>query len=84
MASYADKLTQFTEVRWTLAEDIDPTEPEYRWHFQAGDYRNDGPSDKKFIPEGYGRLQFDYDVFAETKEECARKAYVTLTNWFNY
>lgn len=82
MTSYTEMMKEFTMLEWKLTENTQTLTPEHRWHFHAGDYRYNGPYDKKFKPSGYGRLQFDYDVFAETEEECVRKAYTSLKNWF--
>ena len=55
-----------------------------QWHFTFGYYHfeaaalisSESGDESKF--GGYGRMQMDIDIFGDSKEECAKKAYLTL------
>ena len=86
MGKYKELLSGLNIPFWyRLERNEESCDDTYRWYFKLGHYHHERPNSEpdpensKFI--GYGRMQLDLDIFAETEEECAKKAYLTLINF---
>ena len=86
MGRYTELLEGLKLSRYYKLKENKEAKSDMRWYFRFGHYHfgYDEPDleNKKFI--GYGKMVVDIDIYAATEEECAEKAYITLTNFGNF